>query len=143
MTIFCPRLVSAMVRNGTFTLTHNITEKQEMEMEEGDKKREEFVKECIENQIATWTVQRINDRNTIEVPSNEHVKIIYDLINDITARLMDIHTMKTKDSDSNPDPDPSLNDIVKEMRERREADLKQGEEAELKQKKKPKSRREK
>jgi hypothetical protein len=102
----------------------NITEEQEKETEEGDKEREGFIRDCIENQIATWTVQRINGKNTIKIPTNDHVKIVYDLINDIAARRMEIHNTKTKGSDSNPDADSSLDDMVKEITGRKEADLK-------------------
>ena len=71
-----------------------------------------------------------------ELRIDEHVKIIYDLINKIAARRIEIHIMKTKShSDSNTDPDPSLDDMVKELTERRKAEMKQREESELERKK--------
>jgi alpha-galactosidase/6-phospho-beta-glucosidase family protein len=124
--------------NWEFTVdSDNITEKQAKEAEERDKERDEFIKDCIKNQIVTWTMQRIGNRACAELEVDEHVKIVYDLINDIAARRMEIHTLKTKPtgSVSNTDPDPGLDDVVKEIRERREADLKQRQEAELERKK--------
>jgi hypothetical protein len=70
--------------NWEFTIDpDNIAEQQEKEMEKGDREREEFVRDCIRNQIVMWTAQRIGKENRAELRIDEHVKIIYDLINDI------------------------------------------------------------
>lgn len=62
--------------------------------EEMDKEREEFIKDCIRDQIVMWIAQKIGKKEVIQNVNDKHVKIIYDLINDIDHRLMCVHELK-------------------------------------------------
>jgi hypothetical protein len=114
----------------------NITDEQSKQMDERDKEKEELIKDCIQNQIVMWTAQRMPDgRTVVELDVDEHVNIIHRLINEIDERLMHTQTLKLSGSGPNPDANSSLDDMLKEMRGRKEADLKRKEEAELERKK--------
>jgi hypothetical protein len=74
----------------------NITEEQEKEMEEGEKEREELVRDCIKNQIVIWTAQKIGNKTYVEHRHrvDEHTEVVYNLIKEIDDRLMETHQRK-------------------------------------------------
>ena len=76
------------------------------DLEEGDMTRNEFVKHCIHNQIVSWTAQDIKGRTYANLDIDKHVEIVYGLINDILARLMDTTSQKQKTGQKRLD-DPS------------------------------------
>ena len=73
----------------------NITGEQSVQMNEADKEREEFIKDCISNQIRVWTIQKTCEGFHINTYAEEHAKIVYRLINEINKRLMAVYMLKT------------------------------------------------